>query len=655
MITVEHLELPFSSSRKGNIRFMEYQREVLESSEKVISINAPTGSGKTLAILKKGLDSIDRGNTALFLYPTNELLDDQFRSFVNLLKALNYHCGFINVENDNLKVDKAEVLVWPVNGQYLEYLARDRSKGSVIREVLLLPETLDSKLLILSNIDFLYNLVRGNYHRSELSLHDLIKTTSFIAVDELHMYWGTMFFSLLFSLKTLENKVDHIMISSATHTKTLNAIFSSLDSDNTVVEAKEGTGRIVRYETQLEFLSFTDEPYLSKEGHAEEYVIEAVKLFEHCKDLLCIVNSVVFAEKVARKIENLTGENVGKIHGFVPKEVRDEMRDRGIVVGTSSIEVGIDFDKEGLIFEANNAPTFLQRLGRIGRHREGVAKVILPIYDYKSFKKAVKSNNISFRDFERLIWRTLPVPRYYSELKNSESGVTLYLSYVSSLIYLLKRIYGRDDFEFEKLKEVYCKIKDFAASDSINPKIDVEVLKITLNKLLQKGKIRFAKEMITLSRIFPRGGIPFVPVFYKEYRQFSLISLNNLEKTEVEVIKAIDMEYEKPKWLRVMERLDTSVPVFIINDINFSNHLVIKLERSTKDVFQLKRNEFKVLSEWDEDVNTAIEDLIEGLPAYFVQRVPDWRFSHLRAKKGNLPGYVVLGGDAYICLKNVFT
>jgi ATP-dependent helicase YprA (DUF1998 family) len=117
MITVEPLELPYSGSKEGKIRLLEYQKEVLEIGEKIISVNAPTGSGKTLAILKKALDCIDYGKTALFLYPTNELLFDQLNSFTKLLELMDYDYSVFDLEV--CLENKSEFKVFPINGEYL--------------------------------------------------------------------------------------------------------------------------------------------------------------------------------------------------------------------------------------------------------------------------------------------------------------------------------------------------------------------------------------------------------------------------------------------------------------------------------------------------------------------------------------------------------
>jgi len=670
---IDAFALPFSSYRLGNVRFMEYQKEVLEREEKILAIKAPTGAGKTLAMLKKALDSTEKGCTALFLYPTNELLFDQYRAFSHLLEVMGYDAGFVSLNevSGDLKIDRAEVLVFPVNGQHLEYLSKGRTKGSVLREVLNSPEVVDSKLLILSNVDFLYNLVRGCYSRAELTFPDLVKTLSFIAVDELHMYWGTTFLSLLFMLKNLE-RVSNLLISSATHTSTLKTLLDSLESDweivNAVLDENENNwrendwseNRVVRHRTWLEIDTFGDYPYMSSDKHLELAVKKARELMEECDDLLCIFNSVIFAEKVARELEKF--EEVGRIHGFVPKDVREEMRNKRVVVGTSSIEVGVDFDREGLLFEANNAPSFLQRFGRVGRHRDGKAVALLPFQDWKMLSNRLNGlkgqTKIPFTTFEKTVWDTLENPRDYSELKNSYSGAKLYLSYVASLLSLSKRTYGRDErvAKFEKARVVLERIEDLAKSKVHNPKIDDFIL----DGVLQEVRIRTipgAFEIIKLSRVFPRGGMPSVPVFFEEFGVFELMSIDNLEKAELHVVNAGEIGVEKPRWLKAMG----NVPVFVIEDLNLNNYFKVIVMTSTDEVFTLWRDEgigernFKVLSAWGEEVNSVIEGLLDGLPAYFTFKVPDWRFSYLRAKKGRNYGYIVLGGDAYICRERGFT
>jgi len=66
-----------------------------------------------------------------------------------------------------------------------------------------------------------------------------------------------------------------------------------------------------------------------------------------------------------------------------------KLTNKTLVLGTSAIEVGIDFNFRSLIFEANYWASAIQRLGRVGRQQDGVA-IMLTKKDIKPF-----INNIS--------------------------------------------------------------------------------------------------------------------------------------------------------------------------------------------------------------------------------------------------------------------
>lgn len=63
------------------------------------------------------------------------------------------------------------------------------------------------------------------------------------------------------------------------------------------------------------------------------------------------------------------------MRGLVSRAARD-VRGKTLGVGTSAIEVGIDFKCDYLIFEAGDAAGFMQRFGRVGRHQPGTAYLL---------------------------------------------------------------------------------------------------------------------------------------------------------------------------------------------------------------------------------------------------------------------------------------
>ncbi|MEM3573577.1 MAG: type I-D CRISPR-associated helicase Cas3' [Candidatus Jordarchaeales archaeon] len=645
-ILVKGFELPYSNKKVGRLTLMEYQKEVLEKDEKVIIIDAPTGSGKTLAILKKAIESTDEGEIALFLYPTNELLNDQIESFKQLLSMMGYK--YSSIEGNINDIDNSEIKLLPISGEHLDLLARGKTKGAFLREILNSWKIFNSKLFILSNIDFIFNMIKSSYLYSEFLYQDFYNSLQFIAVDELHLYNGIMFLSLLYSLKPVEKRVNSIVFSTATHLNNLNVLMKSLDSEKSIVKAEEGSGRIVRYDTKLEVTCFGDEAYLSTDEHAEKVLEKIEELLKESKNVLCIFNSVVFAEKISELIEKRIGEEVGRIHGFIPKSIRENMRNKRIIVGTNSIEVGVDFDVEGLIFEANTAPSFIQRFGRVGRHREGIAVAITPYYEYKNLKKL--SNEVKYKELEEIVRKTMEMPDDLSSIKNTKTGIRLYLAFVASLISLLKRSYKSCISQNLKIKEIKEKISQLATSENLNPNIESTMIENEL-KELKNEKITWANTLLQLARVFPRGGVPIVVAYIKKYNTFEIIPIVYLEKAELTLRSSSEFS-EKPPWLESLEEHEGEIPLFVVENITFSNNIEVLLSRriSINKLETLTENSFEIKSSWREEINRYLKEQLNGLPVILTYNKPNWRFSYLRARnpRDNKLCYLIIGGDALI-------
>jgi len=77
------------------------------------------------------------------------------------------------------------------------------------------------------------------------------------------------------------------------------------------------------------------------------------------------------------------------IRGLSARDVRNTVG-KLLVIGTSAIEVGIDFQCDYLIFEAGEAASFLQRFGRVGRHKPGVAYILCPQNVFQGIEALLK-------------------------------------------------------------------------------------------------------------------------------------------------------------------------------------------------------------------------------------------------------------------------
>src|SRR6266436_1725150 len=84
-----------------------------------------------------------------------------------------------------------------------------------------------------------------------------------------------------------------------------------------------------------------------------------------------LVNSVATARRLVALLKDRLephGISIGENTGLTNPEERRGSFEKTILVGTSTVDIGVDFRINYLIFEAYNAGSFLQRFGRLGRH-----------------------------------------------------------------------------------------------------------------------------------------------------------------------------------------------------------------------------------------------------------------------------------------------
>lgn len=115
---------------------------------------------------------------------------------------------------------------------------------------------------------------------------------------------------------------------------------------------------------------------LDEQQSAEKWLAEHTDIItEHYRVVsnargVVIVNSVVEARRIARLLrERFPQLTVGENTGLTDEERRKQAMQAQLIVGTSTIDVGIDFNISLLIFESPDDGTFLQRFGRLGRVR----------------------------------------------------------------------------------------------------------------------------------------------------------------------------------------------------------------------------------------------------------------------------------------------
>ena len=631
---IKPVDLPYSNSKKGNITFLEYQREVINATDKAIFIDAPTGAGKTLAILGNILRIFEeeKGDISLIIYPTNELMDDQLKSLGNLLSKMSekYTRYFIDDLGNVYKEGYEEgIALVCVNGDVLSFI--NRSHGEVIRKMLNLD--VRDKIIMLTNIDMLYSILKGMPKFSkDILLKKLIPSTTILAVDEFHLYYGSSLATLVFLIDLFsKSKNFRTIFSSATLTESSQLI---MDITNNIREIKayenhNKESRRVRHKCEIFIGPIPGGTFLYSDNDLENIVKYVSYLYENApKDIatkvVVILNSIVFAEKVADKLEEKYGEKVSRINSMVPREYRN--RNADIVVGTSAIELGIDFDTYSLIFEANESEIFIQRLGRVARHREGKAIALIPPNILRKLRNKIKNiYEISYSEFIKIIKRTLKRTENYVEFIKSEGGAKLYLSFIHALV---SHIEGQ--VNLARSKNIAIKwAPNFINKNSLR--------KIDINNGYN------IKIIHALMSCMPRGNyvLPAFSLKYKKFLRIDLTQLNNI-KFKIDTVDNICNKYDiekKPYWIK-------SPHAVIIKGFEKRKCLAFTTYRSIKNwkIVLFRKENFAL--EDNDKLKKILLEKYKNIIGMFVNKPHDWRFSYIKSSFDNR--YVIIGGDTLI-------
>ncbi|MCS6959177.1 MAG: type I-D CRISPR-associated helicase Cas3' [Pseudanabaenaceae cyanobacterium SKYGB_i_bin29] len=342
---------------------------ILSKEYNVIINVARTGDGKSLAAYLPAL--LDRQFRIMGLYPTIELAADQAR------QQEDYHqlFGF-----------RPEETVKRVEHLYGAELARRSAGGSKFVELL---TAIQNKPILLTNPDIFHYITHVFYRNPAYSGQKLIASLSRFpdlwVVDEFHIFAAHQETALLNSILLLRALYDNpdrprqFLFTTATPKETwLNLLIK------TGLKLKRVEGhytdvpcsgyRQISQGINLEFISLTTEQ------NAEEWIQsnqERIAIYLQTEKRgrgLVILNSVAAVRRLANKL-HMTGIEIINVTGQTDTQQRATNRrillesDKPVLVlATSAVDVGVDFAIHLLIFEMADLSTFIQRLGRLGRH-----------------------------------------------------------------------------------------------------------------------------------------------------------------------------------------------------------------------------------------------------------------------------------------------
>jgi len=425
--------------------FQENVRELVEQRAPAIVLEAPVGSGKTLAALAAANAC---GGASILTYPTNALIEDQTRS-VSSLMSNHFQVEVRDLDAENLDWKLIPDLkegtgprfcIARVNGDILDRAAKKSvAKGTKLRDLLeMLNGIYGSRWLLLTNIDLIANALTGRYRYSN-SIVETLMGIRLVLLDEFHYYRGPSLIAATWSASFIARDEGTVLAMSGTAPKVSDAILPCAKLIREAGSEKEGWPLI----RNLVNLKLVPDPTTGLWGHdihgllrdkvvnfVENFLkqpLPAVKSHGICPKVTVILNSPIDAMLVAKKLRESiqvkrNGLNILEAHGIVGAEQRHyNLWSGNIVVGTSAIEVGIDFDTPFLIAQGWDSYSFIQRLGRVGRKSLGEAVIFVPEHFVRVMKDRFgQSKEISYVDLVRMVYNYLETPMAYVDFSESK-------------------------------------------------------------------------------------------------------------------------------------------------------------------------------------------------------------------------------------------
>ena len=342
--------------------------EALRNPKYDVVVNiAMTGDGKSLA---GQLPTLVDGWRMMALYPTNELLVDQALNLTSTLERWKKQISYEQLFGARL--------------DELTETAQQRRSDEVLR-------LLTEHKIVLSNPDIWHLALQSVYRGGgapTLIASKMRNTFGLFTFDEFHLYnqpqIGAVLSGLLFMLATKGQYSIKALLLSATPSPLFQTAFETLGWADRV-HIVRGTYQYGHnsdpklWRTILQAVDLHWHTALSRdEGGIEQWMATTGKerLLKFFADQpfvkgAIIVNSVASAKRILDLVREplaAIGKTAETCTGLDSTAIRAKARNADVLIGTATVDVGVDFQINFLIFEASDAGNAIQRLGRIGRH-----------------------------------------------------------------------------------------------------------------------------------------------------------------------------------------------------------------------------------------------------------------------------------------------
>ncbi len=340
----------------------------------VVVNTAMTGDGKSLAAYLSVLqDNCD----VIGLYPTNELARDQdaqIRNYIEQFQPAN------------------EPRVVRLSGAELEIYAENEG----LRKSAAIATRTEQAEVLLTNPDLFHYLHRGAYLIPADSPDKLWgrfdKNFNLFIFDEFHVFAAPQISSVLNTMvliRSTSRRKKFLFLSATPDEQLIRRlraagfrcqVIDPISQDKyqfpISVEQKEALEadhwRQIARPIYLHFVPIEPAAKATETWLTENtgLILEQFQQHPGSKGAI-ILNSIAAVKRLTPMFRTLLepyGLTVRENTGLSGKTERERSLSADLILGTSTIDVGVDFKINFLIFESSDAGNFIQRLGRLGRH-----------------------------------------------------------------------------------------------------------------------------------------------------------------------------------------------------------------------------------------------------------------------------------------------
>ena len=371
-------ELPSDLAQAFMNQTLQHQVDVYKAAKTndIILDLAPTGTGKT----KAGLSVLhyNRDRNAVYIAPTNALIEQQTEAAEKFVRDAGLPHIVKAASAKDLKSWRDD-LVGKRSGEKLYNVLREPAT--------IFPECGGGRpILLVTNPDVFYyatffaynNLDRGNI-ASEF--YNSFATAIF---DEFHLYDAKQLVSLFFYL-ALSKEFGYfqynrkIVLLTATPEPACEAALKTLEYSGVRIARIDGESRTDHLIPSQAAVSLEVRKRLDTNELISEIANEVIQRLQTCPKQYgaVILDSL---DQINRLNDRLCdaglGQLRGRITGVIEGEDRQKSAQRQVILATSTVDVGFNFEREveperqnldWLIFSTRDRFSFWQRLGRVGR------------------------------------------------------------------------------------------------------------------------------------------------------------------------------------------------------------------------------------------------------------------------------------------------